>query len=157
MILVRVFVSILNQMEFQLVQNRQDNCYCDHIPFNLKGNENLFLWAYCDTARTQRNIFRIWLNQTESRLYLPYFDWFGTKRTSFWFQINRKMVNTICFQFGLPTPGSSEERTRCDLVTMFWLQNLTLAVREARVSLHNRGRFKGHPYTNQLYSSVIVR
>ena len=26
-------------------------------------------------------------------------DWFGTKRTFVWFQINRKMVNTIWFRF----------------------------------------------------------
>ena len=31
---------------------------------------------------TQTNIFQIWLNQTEIRLYLPCTDWFGSKRTS---------------------------------------------------------------------------
>ena len=31
-------------------------------------------------------------------LYLPFSDWFGTKRTSVWFQINRNMVNTIWFR-----------------------------------------------------------
>ena len=31
---------------------------------------------------TQRNLFEILLNQTEIRLYLPYSNWFGTKRTS---------------------------------------------------------------------------
>ena len=50
---------------------------------------------------TQRNLFEILLNQTEIRLYLPFFDWFGTKRTSVWFQINWKMVNTIWFLFDL--------------------------------------------------------
>ena len=30
-------------------------------------------------------------------MYLPLSDWFLTKRTSVWFQINRKMVNTIWF------------------------------------------------------------
>ena len=30
---------------------------------------------------TQRNNFEILLNRTEIRLYLPLFDWFGTKRT----------------------------------------------------------------------------
>ena len=47
---------------------------------------------------TQRNIFQILLNQTEIRLYLPFSDWYGTKRTSVWFQINLKMVNTIWFK-----------------------------------------------------------
>ena len=43
----------------------------------------------------------ILLNQTEIRLYLPFSDWLGAKRTSVWFQINRKMVNTIWFRFEL--------------------------------------------------------
>ena len=50
---------------------------------------------------TQRNLFKILLNQTEIRLYLPFSDWFGTKLTSVWFQINRKMVNIIWFKFDL--------------------------------------------------------
>ena len=41
MIVVTVFLSILNQMEIQLVQNRKENCHHDHIPFNLKGKEML--------------------------------------------------------------------------------------------------------------------
>ena len=35
------FFSILNQMKFHLGQNRKDNCHHDHIPFNVKGNENI--------------------------------------------------------------------------------------------------------------------
>ena len=31
-------------------------------------------------------------------MYLPFSDWFGSKRTSVWIQINLKMVNTIWFQ-----------------------------------------------------------
>ena len=38
MIVVTVFLSILNQMIFHLVQNRQENCHHDHIPLNLKIN-----------------------------------------------------------------------------------------------------------------------
>ena len=49
----------------------------------------------------KRNLFKILLNQTEIRLYLPFSEWFGTKRTAVWFQLNRKMVNTIWFQFDL--------------------------------------------------------
>ena len=41
MIVVTVFLSILNQMEFHLVQNRKENCYHDHIPFDLKGNGHI--------------------------------------------------------------------------------------------------------------------
>ena len=47
----------------------------------------------------QRNLFEILLNHTELRLYLPFSDWFGTKWTSVWFQINRQIVNTIWFRF----------------------------------------------------------
>ena len=45
----------------------------------------------------------ILLNQTEIRLYLPCICRFGTKRTSVWCQIIRKMVNTIRFRFDLIT------------------------------------------------------
>ena len=47
---------------------------------------------------THKNLFEILLNQPEIRLYLPFSDWFGSKRTSVWFQINRCMVNTIWFR-----------------------------------------------------------
>ena len=42
-IVVTVFLLILNQMEFHLVQNRKENCHHDHIPFNVKGNGNVVL------------------------------------------------------------------------------------------------------------------
>ena len=35
------FLSILNQMELNLVQNRKENCHNDHIPFNVKGIRNI--------------------------------------------------------------------------------------------------------------------
>ena len=38
--MVTVFLTILNQMEFHLVQNWKENCHYDHIPFNLKGKGN---------------------------------------------------------------------------------------------------------------------
>ena len=41
MIVVLVFLSILNQMEFHLVQNRKENCHHDHIPVNVKGVGNI--------------------------------------------------------------------------------------------------------------------
>ena len=50
---------------------------------------------------TQRIFFEILFNQTDIRLYLPVSNWFGTKRTSVSFQINRNMVNIIWFQVGL--------------------------------------------------------
>ena len=39
MIVVTVFLSILNQMEIHLIQNRKENSHQDYIPFNVKGNE----------------------------------------------------------------------------------------------------------------------
>ena len=46
MIVVTVFISILIQMEFHLVQNRKENCHHDHIPFNFKGNGNIVFSVY---------------------------------------------------------------------------------------------------------------
>ena len=53
------------------------------------------------SSHTKWIVFEILLNYTKIRLYLPFSDWFGSKQTSFWFQINLKMVNTIGFQFDL--------------------------------------------------------
>ena len=50
---------------------------------------------------THTNLFLIFLNQPKIRLYLRISDWFGTKQTSIWFQINQKMVNTIWFRIDL--------------------------------------------------------
>ena len=41
MIVVTVFLSILNRMDFHLDQNRKETCRHDHIPFNMKGNGNI--------------------------------------------------------------------------------------------------------------------
>ena len=42
-----ILLSILNQMELHLVQNRNENyCHHDHIPFNFKGNENIVFSVY---------------------------------------------------------------------------------------------------------------
>ena len=37
-------------------------------------------------------------NQTEVRLYLPFWEWFGSKQYSVWVPINRKKINIICIQ-----------------------------------------------------------
>ena len=50
---------------------------------------------------TQRNLFETLSNQPEIRLYLPFFVWFRSKRTSVWFQINGKLVNSIWFRVDL--------------------------------------------------------
>ena len=51
MIVVTVCLSILNQMEFHLVQNRKENCHHNHIPFNVKGKENIIFPVQLVTAR----------------------------------------------------------------------------------------------------------
>jgi len=38
---VTVLLSILNQTEFHLVQNRKVNCHDEYILFNVKGNGNI--------------------------------------------------------------------------------------------------------------------
>ena len=48
-IVVTVFLSIMNQMDFHLVQNRKENCHHDHIPFNVKGNRNIVFRVYLMT------------------------------------------------------------------------------------------------------------
>ena len=48
MVVVTVFLSILNQMEFQLVQYQEENCHHDRIPVDLKGSRNLSIWVYTD-------------------------------------------------------------------------------------------------------------
>ena len=41
MIVMTVFLSVLKQMEFHLVQNQEENYHHNHIPFNLNG-----IWKY---------------------------------------------------------------------------------------------------------------
>ena len=88
-------------------QNVRYRCHTLHYVLQLFGcgssciymiQDNL--WHYCAPC-TQRYLFWILLNQPEIRLYLPFSDWFGSKRTSVWIQINRKMVNTIWFRVDL--------------------------------------------------------
>ena len=72
-----------------------------------RANTQVCVYNICATkgstyimCYTQRNLFEIILNQAEIRLYLPFYsDLLGTKRTSVWFRINRKMVYTILFLF----------------------------------------------------------
>ena len=35
-------IDFFIQIEFLLVQNREKNCHHDHIPYNFKGNINIF-------------------------------------------------------------------------------------------------------------------
>ena len=70
------------------------------IPLNPSG-------PYCRDEYTQRNLSKILTNLTEIRLYYNFpIDLEPNRRlfgswSSVWFQINRKMVNTIWFRFDL--------------------------------------------------------
>ena len=77
--------------------------YATHSPFQILSDCCQFSEISVTVVRTrffrytQRNFFEILLNQTKIRLYFRFSDCFGTKRTSVWFQINRRMVTTIFF------------------------------------------------------------
>ena len=45
MIVVPVLLFIVNQTEFCLVHNQKENFRYDHIPLNLNGFRNIFLWC----------------------------------------------------------------------------------------------------------------
>ena len=64
------------------------------LRWGLIQRQDLIFWK--DTHR--EIFFEILSNQPEIRFYLPFSDWFGSKRTSVLIQINRKMVNTIWFR-----------------------------------------------------------
>ena len=91
-----IFANLSNLDEKSAIMKKSSNmhefdviCKLDSLHYRLS------------TLFTQRNLFEILLNQPEIRLYLPLSNWFSTKRTSVWFQINRKMVNIIWFRFDL--------------------------------------------------------
>ena len=63
-IMVTVFLSILNQMEFQLVQNRKENRHHYHIPFNLKRNRNI---VFAVIRRTKVRVLWQWLPKPKKK------------------------------------------------------------------------------------------
>ena len=67
----------------------------------VKGRCDINVEKSIGTLHTHRYFSEVLSNQPEIRLYLPFFDWFGSKRSPVWFQINRKRVNTIWFQVDL--------------------------------------------------------
>ena len=48
------FLSILNQMDFHLVQNRKENFRYDHIPFNVEGNGNIVFSVHSNPKQLLR-------------------------------------------------------------------------------------------------------
>ena len=75
MIMVTVFLSISNQLEFHLVQNQKENCHHDHIRFNVKGNGNIVFSLYVKRKaernnKRQKNSISAKLNLTSSPITL---------------------------------------------------------------------------------------
>ena len=42
-------------MESHLVQNQEENCHHDHIPFNVKGNGNIVFSVHDTRSKLHRN------------------------------------------------------------------------------------------------------
>jgi len=80
LIVVSVFLSILNQIEFHLVQNRKENCHHDHIPFNLKENRIRVFSVY--------EIFISHIHICYSRKYFFFIDYALTQT----FMISRYII-----------------------------------------------------------------
>ena len=73
MIVVTVFLSILNQMEFHLAKNRKENRHHNHIPFNVKGNGNIFFLSFqferkCRCRRGGKRILMVGASQYAAKL-----------------------------------------------------------------------------------------
>ena len=62
----------------------------EKFPILMWNFVSVYVIITCQSQHTQWNLFRILLNQTEIRLYIPCTDWFGTKLPAVWFQINRE-------------------------------------------------------------------
>ena len=73
--------------------------------------------------------FEIFLNKPEIRLYLLFSDLFGSKQTSVWIQINRKVVNTIWF--------------RIELIRFLCVCCRFLPLFEARCIFNSQGEYTG--------------
>ena len=58
--MLTVFLSILNQMEINFVQDRKEKCQHGHIPFNVKGNGNIVFSVYIrDNDRIGFNVIEL--------------------------------------------------------------------------------------------------
>ena len=56
MVVMRGFLSIVNKRELILVENPRENCNHDHIPFDLKGNENIFVFLSLHMQKKRKSI-----------------------------------------------------------------------------------------------------
>ena len=83
---IQIWSQILSHFKDKKTANYKEN----HIRLIGWKTRNLFsLWNCKENLQhsrpvrnlyTQRNIFEILINQTEIRLYLPFFDWSGTQK-----------------------------------------------------------------------------
>ena len=84
-------------------------------------------WPFPNHSSATQIEFFFWilLIQTEIRLYISFSDWFGTKRNSLWFQINRKMLSTIWFRLH---STKLREYLPVHAPTMFWWEGAKCAI-----------------------------
>ena len=72
MIVVTVFHSIFNQMQFNFVQNWKEIYHHNHIPFNFKGTIILFFKYNSDTNMCPKEIdwyvFWLWIKRLKNAL-----------------------------------------------------------------------------------------
>ena len=102
-IVMRVFLSILNSMEFHLVKNRESICHYDHISFNLNGNRNMFLWVHLTTRYFQQIFSSLeyqYINLpilTRKRVDQYYFNYLQVIQFSYYFNILRRQLKVYHF------------------------------------------------------------
>ena len=92
-------MTFYNKHPPQLI-DKWSNCHNNRRTTGLTTSKTS-ITAQVGVFYTQRNFFEFLLNKTGIRLYLPFSNCFRAKQTSVWFQINRKLVYTIWFQFDL--------------------------------------------------------
>ena len=95
------FWQLLNRPIFNCIYHFPIDFEKNGFPFGSKSIQLMrLLWLLWEVdlsacSFTQGNVFEILLDRTGIGLYLPFSDWSGTKLTSVWFQIGRRVVNAI--------------------------------------------------------------
>ena len=75
-----IVVVILIKIAMEMCQYSRISNTSWNVSYPRQNFLSEFIFSSC--TQIQKNLFEILLNQTEIRLYLPFSDWFSTKRTS---------------------------------------------------------------------------
>ena len=92
-------MQIWNQTQFRLLQNQSEFGKYNLFSVNMQCCKNLKQNTKQRRSQFTNKYFRNLVYQTKIRLHSSFWDRFGIKRNSIWFQINRKMVNPIWFRY----------------------------------------------------------